>query len=72
MEEMRLAWQDNHDTDRRFGRTYFIVHGSITLRRLIEVLHADAAAVEDDRVATSLALIRILQDMAAIHWTRVT
>ena len=69
VEKVRLARENNHHASLLVGvlrGTELVVHGTVTLWRLIEVLHANATAVEDG-ITYVLAIVRVLLNMNTIH-----
>ena len=69
VEKVRLARENNHDTSLLIGMlrcAELVVHSTVALWRLIEVLHANATAVEDGRIDV-LAIVRVLLNMDTIH-----
>ena len=69
VEKVRLAGENNHDASLLIGMprcAELVVHSTVALWRLIEVLHANTAAVEDGRIDV-LAIVRVLLNMDTIH-----
>ena len=69
VEKVRLARENNHDTSLLVGMlgcAELVIHSTVALWCLIEVLHANATAVKDGRIDV-LAIVRVLLNMDTIH-----